>query len=125
MMRRAMGLCSRKREELWVFEAENEKRYGSLQQKTNTVIIVDVSENYACKLPKETQTYQFGVSRNQATIHTGRKGPWANSISFASISESLNHCPAAIWAHLKPVLSFLNEHFSQIKKKHFFSDSVP
>ena len=42
--------------------------------------------------------------------------------SFASISDSLRHDPAAIWAHMKPVLLELRQLHPQVTDVHFFSD---
>lgn len=85
------------------------------------VIHIDFSENYACKLAEEIQSFHFGSSRNQATLHTGvvylQNRP--NPICFASVSSSRSHEPPAIWAHLKPVLSFLQKDFPSVKTTFF------
>lgn len=40
--------------------------------KSNEAIIhADFSENYACKLAAEVQSFHFGGSRQQVTLHTG------------------------------------------------------
>ncbi|KAG8177528.1 hypothetical protein JTE90_023433 [Oedothorax gibbosus] len=64
-------------------------------------ILVDFSENYFGKLAKEIQSY-FGSSRNQATLHTGIIYVDKKVISFATVSDSPDHSPAAIWAHSDP-----------------------
>ena len=42
--------------------------------------------------------------------------------SFTSISRSLPHDPAAIWAHLRPVLCDLKANHPEITDIRFFSD---
>lgn len=85
-------------------------------------ILIDFSENYGCKLSREVQSFHFGPSRNQATIHTGVLYVTGKTISFASISDSPDHSPAAIWAHLNPIFELIKERFPEIKILHFFSD---
>lgn len=88
------------------------------------VIHIDFSENFACKYASEVQSFHFGSSRKQASLHTGvvylPKTP--KPICFASVSSCLSHEPPAIWAHLKPLLSFLREDFPNLTTLHFFSD---
>jgi len=61
---------------------------------------IDFSENYVCKNVSEIQSTHFGASNLQATLHTGVIHVVNGHQSFASISDSLQHDPAAIWAHL-------------------------
>ncbi|XP_073962894.1 LOW QUALITY PROTEIN: uncharacterized protein [Choristoneura fumiferana] len=75
---------------------------------TEVAIHIDFSENYVCKLATEVQSMHFGASKSQVTIHTGvlyakEKKPQ----SFASISTSNEHGPEAIWAHLNPILKYV------------------
>jgi len=52
---------------------------------------------------------QFGKSRNEVSLHT--------SVLYkrvCSVSENRNHRPAAIWAHLRPILS----HLKELPRKH-------
>lgn len=90
---------------------------------TEAAIIIDFSENYNCKLHEEIQSYHFGASRHQVTLHTGvlymrDKSP----LSFSSISPSNEHGPPGIWAHLEPVLDWLRKDYPNIQVLHFFSD---
>uniref|UniRef100_A0A8D8WWA4 Uncharacterized protein n=1 Tax=Cacopsylla melanoneura TaxID=428564 RepID=A0A8D8WWA4_9HEMI len=110
-----------------VFNIKNQyKAYRTLKENLHdneTVIHIDFSENYMCKYSSEIQSFHFGASRKQATIHTGvlylkDKDP----ISFASVSNCLDHGPNAIWAHLKPVLEKLKRENPQVQLVHFFSD---
>lgn len=86
------------------------------------LIHIDFSENYSCKLGEEIQMYHFGSSRAQATLHTGVMyiGGKENPISFCTISPSNDHSPAAIWAHLRPVLELLKDVSPDISVLHFF-----
>lgn len=90
------------------------------------LIHIDFSENFACKLAEEVQMFHFGASRNQVTIHTGvmylKKCEKVMVISFATISPNLQHGPAAIWAHLTPVLNYLKDIAPEVTTVHFFSD---
>ncbi len=58
-----------------LFNIKNQNReFKSCKEnlvENEAAILVDFSENYSCKLAKEIQSYHFGSSRNQATLHTG------------------------------------------------------
>ncbi|KAJ8870063.1 hypothetical protein PR048_029074 [Dryococelus australis] len=75
----------------------------------NEVLVhVDFSENYNCKYSKEIQSAHFGGSKHQVTIHTCvlychtdvAKTPF----SYGTVSSCNRHDPAAIVAHLPPVI---------------------
>lgn len=93
-------------------------------KETEAMIHVDFSENYSCKLSEEVQSFHFGASRNQASLHTGLiyLRNYEKPISFCTISESLEHGPGGIWAHLDPILEYLKECAPQVSILHFFSD---
>lgn len=92
--------------------------------KSNEAIIhADFSENYACKLAAEVQSFHFGGSRQQVTLHTGimytsKEKP----LPFATVSPNREHGPPAIWAHLKPILEHLKIEYPDVTTVHFFSD---
>nr|CAH7719658.1 unnamed protein product [Callosobruchus chinensis] len=69
----------------------------------------DFSENYLVKYAEETQSFHFGGSRKQISIHTvvvyTKVGGKTVPKSYCTLSDSLNHGPAAIWAHLIPILN--------------------
>nr|CAI5840307.1 unnamed protein product [Callosobruchus analis] len=75
---------------------------------------------------KEIQAYHFGGSRQQITLHTVvvyLKGSNGKTVvnSFYTLSESLDHGPSAVWAHLSPILKiYLKKNIDTI---HFLSDS--
>jgi len=101
------------------------RAYRSLKetlQSNECVIHIDFSENYECKYGSEIQSAHFGASKRQITIHTGVVYRKDGHKSFASISDSLRHDPAAIWAHMKPVLLELRQLHPQVTDVHFFSD---
>lgn len=86
---------------------------------------IDFSENYNCKLAEEVQGHHFGASRNQITLHTGvlycgikRNEP----ISFCTVSSCNEHNPAAIWAHLDPIMNMIKQSNDQVDTLHIFSD---
>lgn len=89
---------------------------------------VDFSENFSAKYSEEVQAIHFGASRRQFTLHTGVAYYKAEDMgkqffSFCTLSDSLRHDPAAIWAHLDPVVKYLLQKCPQIKIVHFLSDS--
>jgi hypothetical protein len=84
------------------------------------VLHVDFSENWTCKHATEIQACHFGGSQKQVTLHTGVAYTSENFWSFATISESLQHGPSAIWASLEPVLRDLRTAKPEIKDIHFF-----
>jgi len=86
------------------------------------VIHVDFSENYVCHNASEIQSAHFGASNRQVTLHTGVLYQTGSHTSSATVSPSLRHDPAAIWAHLQPVLLKLREIHPEVVDLHFFSD---
>ncbi|XP_045774208.1 uncharacterized protein LOC123873410 [Maniola jurtina] len=89
-----------------------------------TVIHIDFSENYTCKLHTEIQALHFGASKVQITLHTGVLyiKDHDRPTSFCSISPANVHSPEAIWAHLTPILQYLKITYPQVDTLHFFSD---
>ena len=85
------------------------------------VMHIDFSENFCCKYSSEIQSMHFGASRRQISLHTGVAYIQQEVIPFCSVSDSLKHGPGAIWAHLHPVLIYLQtlKTFTNI---HFISD---
>lgn len=90
------------------------------------IIHIDFSENYSCKYGEEVQSLHFGGSRQQITLHTGviysRVEGAVHCESFCTMSDSLNHGPPAIWAHLEPILKTLSNKSHEIDVLHFMSD---
>ncbi len=94
---------------------------SSLSEST-AVIVVDFSENYTCKLERAVQSSHFGASNNQLSLHTGVAYLKEEIVSFCTVSDCTKHEPAAIWAHLLPVLHHLKEHHPTLTTIHFWSD---
>lgn len=97
--------------------------------KDQVLIQLDFSENYSYKYESEEQSFHFGGSTKQVTLHTNSLsfrdddyGPLKTK-SFCTLSESLNHGPSAIIAHLKPVFNYLKTTKPSLKGIHFLSDS--
>lgn len=89
------------------------------------ILHVDFSENFVCKLHSEIQSMHFGASKKQLTLHTGvayTGNKTAKPKTFCTVSESLHHGPAAIWAHLKPVIEDIKTSEPIIDTIDFFSD---
>lgn len=92
-------------------------------QSNEAIIHADFSENFACKLAAEVQSFHFGGSRNQVSLHTGiMYTSQEKPLLFATVSPNREHGPAAIWAHLKPILEYLKTKYPDVSTVHFFSD---
>ncbi|CAI6359153.1 unnamed protein product [Macrosiphum euphorbiae] len=96
----------------------------------NEVLIhSDFSENYSMKYSSEIQAFHFGGSRKQYTLHTSqiyfKKDEYTSVVSqsMCTLSECLDHGPAAVWAHLQPIFEFLKLTVPQITIVHFLTDS--
>ena len=87
-------------------------------------IHIDFSENYSGKLAKETSSMQYRASQPQITLHTGyyQVGTRGNHVTFAAVSDSLQHAPAAIWAFMTPILVEIKIKHSNVDYIHFYSD---
>lgn len=84
---------------------------------------MDFSENFNVKYNKEIQSVHFGASQIQVTLHTGVVY-YGNKELFLFCTSSYHnkHGPAAIWAHLKPILNRAVQKNPQIDTVHFISD---
>lgn len=101
------------------------KAIRKLKEKlTNEDILVhvDFSENYMCKYSEEIQSMHFGASQRQISLHTGVVYTASETIPFCSISDNLKHGPAAIWTHLRPVLTTARAKNSLLTNLYFLSD---
>lgn len=85
----------------------------------DAVIHMDFSENYNTKYSSEVQSFHFGGSRTQISLHTVVLYTKEETKCFATMSENLNHNVPVIWAHLKPVMELLP---SSVENVHFLSD---
>lgn len=85
----------------------------------DAVIHMDFSENYNTKYSSEVQSFHFGGSRTQISLHTVVLYTKGETKCFATMSENLSHNVPVIWAHLKPVMELLP---SSVENVHFLSD---
>lgn len=95
------------------------------QMKSNVALVhVDFSENYVANLSSAVSSYHYGASQHQISLHTGVYYVGANSLpyTFCSVSDNLEHGPAAIWAHLNPVIEHIKNMHGDVNVLHFFSD---
>ena len=103
------------------------KHYRQTKQnlrENECFIHIDFSENYVGKYARETSSMHFGASQPQITLHTGYYIIGSNSINnpFATVSDSMQHGPAAIWALMNPVLQEIKTKYPAVDYIHFYSD---
>ena len=110
-----------------IFRCTNQYHYYRQRidnlSENECVLHVDFSENYECKYAQEVQAVHFGASKKQITLHTGVV--YVNGKSpktFCSVSESLQHNPAATWGHLQQVLINIKLEHPNLNKIEIFSD---
>lgn len=83
-------------------------RYLREDLTTDEILVhIDFSENYNCKYSSEIQSMHFGSSQKQISLQTGVAYSKGKVVSFCTVSDCLKHNPAAIWAHMHPVLEYL------------------
>lgn len=90
--------------------------------QTEMLFLMDWSMNYVCKYGREPQSVHFGASHKQLGFHTGRLYTAGNSQSILTISEITRHDPAAIIAHIIPVLTKYLEKHKEVTNLYFASD---
>lgn len=87
--------------------------------ENDVLVHMDFSENFCTKYNQEIQSFHFGGSRTQISLHTVVVYLKNSVISHCTMSSDLSHNAGEIWAHLKPVLASLP---SSIQHIHFLSD---
>lgn len=113
----------------FVVQYNNIKSLKATLTPQEALVHVDFSENYSVKFNEEIQSYHFGGSRTQITLHTSvvylidPEVGVMKSYSICSISECNRHDAGAVWAHITPVLGYIKEISSLIDTVHFVSDS--
>lgn len=91
-------------------------------QPNEVLIHCDFSENYSCKMHQQIQAVHFG-SQNQITLHTSMMYiEGAKPQAYCTLSDSTDHSPVAIWAHLRPILTDIKTKYPEIDTVHMFSD---
>ncbi|CAH0403518.1 unnamed protein product [Chilo suppressalis] len=105
------------------------KNIKSMKATMTELIHIDFSENYSVKYNVEIQSYHFGGSRLQITLHTAvaylidPETGIMKTYSVCSISKCNRHDASAIWAHLIPLLAYVRDISPMIDTIHFVSDS--
>ena len=93
--------------------------------KNETLIHIDFAKNYVGKMFKAIQSCHFGASQIHMTLHTGvyYAGHTSKPYTFCTISDSLEHGPAAIWMYLSPVLDDISiqQNHPGVNILHFYS----
>ena len=66
----------------------------------------------------------YGAPQPQITLHTGnyQVGTRGNHVTFAAVSDSLQHGPAAIWAFMTLILEEIKTKHSNVDYIQFYSD---
>jgi len=100
-----------------------EYRKAKKGTENHAIIICDFLENYANEFSTAPQSTHFGVSQQQSTMHTGVSYINEQVLSFATVSDSYRHDPAAIWCYLMPVFRWLLADHQKLAAIHMFSDS--
>ena len=91
---------------------------------SNKVVLhIDFAENYNCKLSSEIQSFHFGASRNQMTLHNVAAYTPTGISTYSTLSNCLRHDPCAIWCYLHPVLEHVLENNQLVDIVRFISDS--
>ena len=88
----------------------------------DAIVHIDFSENYMTKGNQEVQAAHFGGGHKQVTLHTGMLYTTGGAESFCSLSDSKRHDAPSIWAHLMPILDWIQESFPLVKHLYFLSD---
>ena len=87
--------------------------------ENDCLIHMDFSENFNTKYSEEIQSFHFGGSRTQISLHTVVVYTNCKTECFATMSTDLSHNVPAIWAHLEPILKLLPH---EIENINFLSD---
>lgn len=91
-------------------------------QGDEAILHIDYADNWQCKYTREVQQVHFGVSHRQTTLHNVVLYTTCKTHSLCTLSPSMKHDPAAIWAEIQPVLHFLRESYPMVQKLYFISD---
>lgn len=95
-------------------------------KETELMIQIDFAENYMTKYAKEIQSIRFGASKGQLSIHTGvyyaKNDTSLDTVSFATVSDNLDHQAHAVWGHLKSALQKILSVKPLVSTLHVFSD---
>lgn len=115
-------------EGIMIHQARQFKFLKMNMTETDVLIHCDFSENYSAKLSTEIQSFHFGGSRKQFTLHTVqvyyKKTAYSplQSQSICTLSAVNDHGAHAVWAHMNPVLDFVFKNAPNVETIHFQSD---
>ncbi|CAH0561154.1 unnamed protein product [Brassicogethes aeneus] len=94
-------------------------QYQQLKNAKNSInnneifIHMDFSENYETKYHTEIQSMHFGSSKSHLSLHTVvvyvKENKKSIPKSYCTVSENTEHGAHAVWAHLAPIFSELQE----------------
>ena len=83
----------------------------------------DYNENWSCKYNKEITSVHFGASQQQATLRDGLIYTNNGPTSFCTVSDSPVHDANGVFAHLRPVITYVKKEHPNIKHIHYVTDS--
>lgn len=90
------------------------------------LVHMDFSENYNFKYAEEVQSFHFGGSRGQVSLHTVvvylKQGREIINYSLCTVSECTRHDSPAVWAHLEKALHYVFEKSSKVTTVHILTD---
>lgn len=106
---------------------QNLRRCTDELKPNEVLILADFSDSYNCKYNEEVQAHYFGGSRQQLSlrtvmVYTRDKDDKIIAQSFCTVSSCNLHQPAAIWAHLHPIIHKIKRNYPGTNTLHFFSD---
>ncbi|XP_047032108.1 uncharacterized protein LOC124638969 [Helicoverpa zea] len=96
---------------------------------SEAIIHIDFSENYSLKFGTEVQSFHFGGSRKEVTLHTAVVYTFdfqhsaIGTTCVCTVSPCVRHDPSAVWAHLIPLIDVVIKANPFIETLHFQSDS--
>lgn len=102
-----------------VHQYQSVKRLKESLCEKDVIVHMDFSENYCTKHNEEIQSFHFGGSRTQLSLHTVVVYLRGSTKSYCTVSSNLSHNVHAIWAHLRPILEEIP---ADVENMHFLSD---
>ncbi|CAC5383346.1 unnamed protein product [Mytilus coruscus] len=109
--------CIYNKSTVWILQEQK-----TISKKDECLLHIGFSENYVCKMSEEIQSMHFGASKKQLSLHTGVYYVSNYQKTFCTVSENLQHGPAGIWAHLKPILKRIKQESPGVTSLEIFSD---
>lgn len=104
------------------FQFKRMKELKETLKENECLVHIDFSENYVCKMNTEVQSYHFGGSKTQLSLHTVVLNTKNEIKSLCTICTDTNHMAHAVWAHLKPVFEVITKSYPEVDVLHVQSD---